>query len=54
MQPLGGDRRVDALQFLPPDGYRQFVARGLERLRALIPEAGGSVADSSREQSALL
>lgn len=41
-------RGIDALRFLPADGYREFVARGLERLRARIAEAGSLVADIER------
>jgi hypothetical protein len=37
---------VAALQFLPADGYRDFVARGLERLRARIPRAASSFEDA--------
>ena len=32
------ERGVAALQFLPPDGYREFVARGLHRLQSRIAE----------------
>jgi hypothetical protein len=40
------EQGVAALQFLPADGYRDFVARGLERLRARIPRAASSFEDA--------
>ena len=39
------ERGVAALQFLPADGYRDFVSRGLQRLRARIQEVAFRVAD---------
>jgi hypothetical protein len=33
---VAADRGVAALQWLPPDGYRQFVSLGLQRLLARI------------------
>ena len=40
------EQGVAALQFLPADGYRDFVSRGLQRVRARIEQADAPVADS--------
>jgi hypothetical protein len=39
------EQGVAALQLLPDDGYRDFIARGLQRLRARIAQAAAPVAD---------
>lgn len=39
------EQGVAALQFLPADGYRDFVSRGLQRVRARIAQANTPVAD---------
>ena len=39
------ERGVTALQFLPADGYRDFVSRGLQRVRARIAHAASPRAD---------
>ena len=36
---IAAEQGVTALQFLPADGYRDFVSRGLQRLRARIAQA---------------
>ena len=36
---IAAEQGVTALQFLPADGYRDFVSRGLQRLRARIAHA---------------
>ena len=40
------EQGVAALQFLPADGYRDFVSRGLQRVRARIAQAASPVADT--------
>ena len=42
---VAADRGIAALQFLPPDGYRQFVSLGLQRLLARIAQASVPRAD---------
>lgn len=39
------EQGIAALQFLPADGYREFVSRGLQRLRARIAQGASRVAD---------
>ena len=39
------EQGVAALQFLPDDGYRDFVSRGLQRVRARIAQAASPVTD---------
>ena len=39
------EQGVAALQFLPADGYRDFVSRGLQRVRARIAQGASPVAD---------
>ena len=39
------EQGVAALQFLPADGYRDFVSRGLQRVRARIAQSAAPAAD---------
>jgi hypothetical protein len=39
------EQGVAALRFLPADGYRDFVSRGLQRVRARIAQAASPAAD---------
>lgn len=39
------EQGVAALQFLPADGYRDFVSRGLQRVRARLAQGASPVAD---------
>lgn len=39
------ERGIAALEFLPPDGYRSFIANGLQRLRARLGVGNHSDAD---------
>ena len=41
---VAAEQGVAALQRLPADGYRDLVARGLQRLRARIAQAASPVA----------
>ena len=41
---IASEQGVAALQFLPADGYRDFVSGGLHRVRARIAQAASSVA----------
>ena len=43
---LVAEQGVAALQFLPADGYRDFVARGLQRVSARIAQGASPVADA--------
>jgi len=43
---IAAEQGVAALQFLPADGYRDFVAGGLQRVRARIAQAASPVADT--------
>jgi hypothetical protein len=42
---IAAEQGVAALQFLPADGYRDFVSRGLQRVRSRIAQAASPVAD---------
>ena len=42
---IAAERGVAALQFLPANGYRDFVAGGLQRVRARIAQAAAPPAD---------
>jgi hypothetical protein len=51
---IAAEQGVGALQFLPPDGYRDFVSLGLQRLLARIEQAVIAEADILPEPTSRL